>query len=137
MTSKKVVTKKGMIYRIAFIAILMVVGITLNLYNIGSNEFFGQSTVGNYLIYIGFVMILVTSINYFKKREKIIDERMEMLRYKAATITFMAFIFVSFAIIIIDGISPITIRYSLFISYLVCTILVIYIIAYKVLEKKY
>ncbi|KYC52771.1 MAG: hypothetical protein AMQ74_00620 [Candidatus Methanofastidiosum methylothiophilum] len=137
MTSKKVVTKKGMIYRIAFIAILMVVGITLNLYNIGSNEFFGQSTVGNYLIYIGFVMILVTSINYFKKREKIIDERMEMLRYKAATITFMAFIFVSFAIIIIDGISPITIRYSLFISYLVCTILVIYIIAYKVLERKY
>ncbi|NYT04002.1 MAG: hypothetical protein GKC00_04770 [Candidatus Methanofastidiosa archaeon] len=137
MTSKKVVTKKGMIYRVIFIAILMVLGITLNLYNIGSNEFFGQSTVGNYLIYIGFVMILVTSISYFKKREKIIDERIEMLRYKAGTMTFMAFIFVAFAIIILDGIQPITMRYSLFISYMVCAILVFYVIAYKVLERKY
>ncbi len=137
MTSKKVVTKKGMIYRIIFIAVLMVLGITLNLYNIGSNEFFGQSTVGNYLIYIGFVMILVTSISYFKKREKIIDERIEMLRYKAGTMTFMVFIFVAFAIIILDGIQPITMRYSLFISYIVCAILVFYVIAYKVLERKY
>ena len=137
MTSKKVVTKKGMIYRAIFIAILMVLGITLNLYNIGSNEFFGQSTVGNYLIYIGFVMILVTSISYFKKREKIIDERIEMLRYKAGTMTFMVFIFVAFAIIVLDGIQPITMRYSLFISYMVCAILVFYVIAYKVLERKY
>ncbi|NPV49667.1 MAG: hypothetical protein HPY60_00510 [Candidatus Methanofastidiosum sp.] len=137
MTSKKVVTKKGMIYRVIFIAILMVLGITLNLYNIGSNEFFGQSTVGNYLIYIGFVMILVTSISYFKKREKIIDERIEMLRYKAGTMTFMFFIFVAFVIIILDGIQPITMRYSLFISYMVCAILVFYVIAYKVLERKY
>jgi uncharacterized membrane protein len=137
MTSKKVVTKKGMIYRVIFIAILMILGITLNLYNIGSNEFFGQSTVGNYLIYIGFVMILVTSISYFKKREKIIDERIEMLRYKAGTMTFMVFIFVAFAIIILDGIQPITMRYSLFISYMVCAILVFYVIAYKVLERKY
>jgi L-asparagine transporter-like permease len=126
-----------MIYRIIFIAILMALGITLNLYNIGSNEFFGQSTVGNYLIYIGFVMILVTSLNYFRKREKIIDERIEMLRYKAGTLTFMAFIFVAFAIIVLDGIQPITMRYSLFISYLVCAILVFYVIAYKVLERKY
>lgn len=137
MTSKKVVTKKGMIYRIIFIAILMFLGITLNLYNIGSNEFFGQSTVGNYLIYIGFVMILVTSISYFKKRENIIDERIEMLRYKAGTLTFMVFIFVAFAIIIIDGIHQITMRYSLFISYMVCAILVFYVVAYKILERKY
>lgn len=137
MTSKKVVTKKGMIYRIVFIAILMVLGIALNLYHIGSNDFFGQSTVGNYLIYIGFVMILVTSISYFKKREKIIDERIEMLRYKAGTITFMAFIFIAFAIIVVDGIHQITMRYSLFISYLVCAILVVYVVAYKILERKY
>jgi uncharacterized membrane protein len=137
MTSKKVVTKKSMIYRVVFIAVLMVVGIALNHYNVGTNELFGYSTVGNYLIYIGFVMILVTSLIYFTKREKIIDERIEMLRYKAGTLTFTVFIFVAFAIIILDGISPITMRYSLFISYAVCAILVFHVIAYKILERKY
>lgn len=137
MASKKVVTKKGMIYRIVFIVILMMMGLLLNHYNIGTNELFGYSTVGNYLIYISFVMILVTSLIYFTKREKIIDERIEMLRYKAGTLTFTVFIFVAFAIIILDGIQPITIRYSMFISYAVCAILVFYVIAYKILERKY
>ncbi|MCC7572490.1 MAG: hypothetical protein KO464_03770 [Candidatus Methanofastidiosum sp.] len=137
MTSKKVVTKKGMIYRIIFIAVLMISGMLLNFYNIGENELFGYSTVGNYLIFIGFVMILATAMIYFTKREKIVDERIEMLRYKAGTMTFMVFIFVAFAIIILDGIQPITMRYSLFISYMVCAILVFYVIAYKVLDRKY
>lgn len=137
MTSKKVVTKKSMIYRVVFIAVLMIAGLLLNHYNIGTNELFGHSTVGNYLIYIGFVMILVTSIMYFTKREKIIDERIEMLRYKAGTLTFMVFIFVAFAIIILDGIQPITMRYSLFISYAICAILIFYVAAYKILERKY
>lgn len=137
MTSKKIVTKKSMMLRIVFIAVLMIMGIALNIYNIGSNEFFGYSTVGYYLIYIGFVMILATSIIYFTKREKIIDERTEMLRYKAGAITFTVFIFVAFLIIILDGINPITMRYSLFISYAVCAVLVFYVIAYKILERKY
>jgi len=137
MASKKVVTKKGMIYRIVFIAILMMMGLLLNHYNIGTNELFGYSTVGNYLIYISFVMILVTSLIYFTKREKIIDERIEMLRYKAGTLTFTVFIFVAFAIIILDGIQPITMRYSMFISYAICAVLVFYVIAYKILERKY
>ncbi|MDY1591302.1 MAG: hypothetical protein RBS85_03960 [Methanofastidiosum sp.] len=137
MTSKKVVTKKGMMYRIVFIAVLMAGGFLLNTYNIGTNELFGFSTVGNYLIYIGFVMILVTSIMYFTKREKIIDERIEMLRYRAGTLTYMVFIFVAFALIILDGIRPITMRYSLFISYAVCAVLLFYVITYKVLDRKY
>jgi len=137
MASKKVVTKKGMIYRIVFIVILMMMGLLLNHYNIGTNELFGYSTVGNYLIYISFVMILVTSLIYFTKREKIIDERIEMLRYKAGTLTFTVFIFIAFAIIILDGIQPITMRYSMFISYAICAVLVFYVIAYKILERKY
>jgi len=137
MASKKVVTKKSMVLRVVFIAVLIIAGLLLNHYNIGANELFGYSTVGNYLIYIGFVMILVTSLMYFTKREKIIDERLEMLRYKAGTLTFMVFIFVAFAIIILDGIQPITMRYSLFISYAICTVLVFYVIAYKILERKY
>ena len=137
MTSKKVVTKKGMIYRIVFIAVLMAGGLLLNTFNIGKNELFGYSTVGNYLLYLGFVMILVTSIMYFTKREKIIDERIEMLRYKAGTLTFTVFIFVAFALIILDGIYPITMRYSMFISYAVCAVLLFYVVAYKVLDRKY
>jgi len=137
MTSKKVVTKKSMIFRIVFITVLIVSGALLNQFNIGTNELFGYSTVGNYLIFIGFVMVLVTTITYFTKREKIIDERMEMLRNKTMTLTFTVFIFAAFALIIWDGIWPITMRYSMFISYAVCTMLLFYVIAYKMLEGKY
>jgi uncharacterized membrane protein len=137
MTSKKVVTKKSMIFRIVFIIFLIVSGALLNQFNIGTNELFGYSTVGNYLIFIGFVMVLVTTITYFTKREKIIDERMEMLRNKTMTLTFTVFIFAAFALIIWDGIWPITMRYSIFISYAVCTMLLFYGIAYKVLERRY
>lgn len=137
MTSKKVVTKKSMIFRIVFIIVLIVSGALLNQFNIGTNELFGYSTVGNYLIFIGFVMVLVTTITYFTKREKIIDERMEMLRNKTMTLTFTVFIFAAFALIIWDGIWPITMRYSMFISYAVCTMLLFYVIAYKILEGKY
>lgn len=137
MTSKKVVTKKSMIFRIVFIIVLIVSGALLNQFNIGTNELFGYSTVGNYLIFIGFVMVLVTTITYFTKREKIIDERMEMLRNKTMTLTFTVFIFAAFALIIWDGIWPITMRYSIFISYAVCTMLLFYGIAYKVLERRY
>lgn len=137
MTSKKVVTKKSMIFRIVFIIVLIVSGALLNQFNIGTNELFGYSTVGNYLIFIGFVMVLVTTITYFTKREKIIDERMEMLRNKTMTLTFTVFIFAAFALIIWDGIWPITMRYSMFISYAVCTMLLFYGIAYKVLERRY
>jgi uncharacterized membrane protein len=137
MTSKKVVTKKSMIFRIVFITVLIVSGALLNQFNVGTNELFGYSTVGNYLIFIGFVMVLVTTITYFTKREKIIDERMEMLRNKTMTLTFTVFIFAAFALIIWDGIWPITMRYSMFISYAVCTMLLFYVIAYKVLERRY
>lgn len=137
MTSKKVVTKKSMIFRIVFIIVLIVSGALLNQFNIGTNELFGYSTVGNYLIFIGFVMVLVTTITYFTKREKIIDERMEMLRNKTMTLTFTVFIFAAFTLIIWDGIWPITMRYSMFISYAVCTMLLFYGIAYKVLERRY
>jgi len=137
MTSKKVVTKKSMIFRIVFIIFLIVSGALLNQFNVGTNELFGYSTVGNYLIFIGFVMVLVTTITYFTKREKIIDERMEMLRNKTMTLTFTVFIFAAFALIIWDGIWPITMRYSMFISYAVCTMLLFYVIAYKVLERRY
>lgn len=137
MTSKKVVTKKSMILRIVFIIALIVSGALLNQFNIGTDELFGYSTVGNYLIFIGFVMVLVTTITYFTKREKIIDERMEMLRNKTMTLTFTVFIFAAFVLIIWDGIWPITMRYSTFISYAVCTMLLFYVIAYKMLEGKY
>ncbi len=137
MASKKVVTKKGMILRGVFIVLLMISGVLLNHYNIGRNELFGYSTVGNYLIFIGFVMILATAMIYFRKKENIIDERIEMLRNKSMTLTFTVFIFVAFALIIWDGIQPITMRYSMFISYAVCAILVFYVITYKFLERRY
>ena len=70
MTSKKVVTKKSMIFRIVFIIVLIVSGALLNQFNIGTNELFGYSTVGNYLIH-RIVMVLVTTITYFTKRKRL------------------------------------------------------------------
>ena len=107
MTSKKVVTKKSMIFRIVFITVLIVSGALLNQFNVGTNELFGYSTVGNYLIFIGFVMVLVTTITYFTKREKIIDERMEMLRNKTMTLTFTFYTFAALSLSIWARIWPI------------------------------
>ncbi len=74
MASKKIVTKKGMILRVVFIAVLIISGLLLNFYNIGKNELFGYSTVGNYLIFIGFVMILATVMIYFTKGKRLLTK---------------------------------------------------------------
>lgn len=124
------------IYRYLFAVIILVTGILLNYLNIGK-EFLGFSSVGNWLIYISFVMIAIITLQLFVNKKRIVDERMMYIATKASRITFLALIITAFIIMIIDGINPIKIPYSLSMSYLICFLMIIYFISYKILLRKY
>lgn len=136
MKQKNNFTTKRTIFRYAFALILIIIGIITNLMNL-SNEFLGFSTVGNWLIYIGFVMLAIITLQIISKKKRIIDERMEHIAHKAARMTFLFIILTAFLIMIIDGLNPITIPYSIFMSYAISGIVLVYFISYKVLEKYY
>lgn len=62
---------------------------------------------------------------------------MEFIVAKADRITFLCLFLVAFVIMIFDGIRPITTPYYLFMSYLVCGLLLVYISSYKILSRFY
>ena len=135
VVSKKVITKKVAISKYAFAAFLIFLGVTFKILGIGNNEFFSFNSVAFYLIYVGFLMLFIVTITNFTKRNKIIDERMEKIGYKAYRWTFSIMFIAAFALMIYDGIQEIQIDLSNFISYVVCFILIIYVISYKILER--
>ena len=113
-------------------------GLLLNHFNMGSPDFQIYGSVGRFLVYIGFVGIIIATVRLLMpKKERVVDERMEFIAAKSLRFTFLCFFILAFAIMIIDGISPITTPYHLFISYLVCLILVTYMLAYKILLRFY
>ncbi len=96
----------------------------------------GMDSVGEFFIIMGIIgLIIVTSKLIFKKEEKKPDERMLFIATKALRITFLFLMFVAFLIIIFDRINPITLPYYLFMSYMVCILLLVYFISYKLLLK--
>ncbi len=116
----------------------LALGLMLNHFNMGSVDFQIYGSVGTFFIYIGFVGIIIATVRLLvPKKEKVVDERMEFVAAKSLRFTFLCFFILAFIIIIIDGISSIKTPYHLFMSYLVCVILVIYIIAYKILLRLY
>lgn len=121
-------------WRYIFAVVVLAIGIILEYLKIGK-EFLGFSSVGTWLIYIGFVMIVIISLQFIKNKKRIIDERMIKISYKATRITFVAIILVAFFIMILDGINPINLAYSMFMSYLICFMIITYFISYKILEK--
>lgn len=131
----KFYTRKHMVWKYSFAVLAIITGMFLNYFNLG-REFFAYESVGNYLIWVGFLMLVITTIFYLVKREKVIDERMEKIGYKAFRVTFSAIILGAFILMLWDGIQKITLSYQLFMSYLICFILIIYIIAYKLIERK-
>ena len=122
------------LWRYVFALVCIVTGVILSQLKIGAN-FLGFSSVGTWLLYVGFVMVAVITLQIKSNKKRVVDERMIQLGSKAGRITFIGIILFAFIVMIIDGISPITIAYSYFMSYLVCGIIVIYLIAYKVLLK--
>jgi len=116
----------------------LVTGLLLNYFKIGRSDFSAFGSVGNWLIYIGFFGLIFSTIRLILKPQKrVVDERMVFLASKALKIAFLALVIIAFIVMIIDGIKPITMPYHLFMSYLVCGILVVYVGSYKVLLRFY
>jgi len=126
--------KRQAIWRYSFALVVLISGIIFNLINIGRG-FLGFQSVGNWLIYVGLIMLMIVTLQLLSKKKRIIDERMQFVATKAARITFLGIILSAFTIMIIDGIKQITIPYSYFMSYFICGIVLIYFISYKILLK--
>ncbi len=80
-------------------------------------------------------MTAIISLNIFSKKEKIIDERMEHIGYKASRVTTLILILTLFATMIIDGIQPINTRYYFYASFLVSFYILTYLVSYKIIER--
>jgi hypothetical protein len=127
--------KQRLKIKYGFGAVLVLLGLVLNAFDLGKNYFFGYNSVGTYLIFCGFIMFILLLIKSFRKKKEPIDERMLFIASKATRLTFMFFITCIFAIMIVDGISPITMHYSQFMSHFVCVIILFYFVSYKILLK--
>ncbi len=130
--AQKHINKKNSVWRYGFATILIIAGIILSYLNIG-NEFLGFPSLGLWLIYVGFMMLTIVTLQLMSNKKRIVDERMQFVATKAARITFIGIILFAFVIMVVDGIKPIHIAYSYFMSYLICGIVVLYLISYKIL----
>lgn len=136
MKNNKKIKGKHIVARGLFALTIIISGIILEFFNIG-NEFLGFESVGLWLLYVGFVMLALITINAMNKKERIVDERMEVIGHQASKLTFLFIIIGAFIVMIWDGINPIEIAYSMFMSYVIVLIVIVYIISYKIIEKKY
>jgi hypothetical protein len=133
--SKKINTRKRMRIKYAAAFIIIIFGILLEVYEIGGNSFAGFPSLGIWIIFTGFIMTAIISLNIFSKKEKIIDERMEHIGYKASRVTTLILILTLFATMIIDGIQPINTRYYFYASFLVSFYILTYLVSYKIIER--
>jgi len=120
-----------------FAIVMLVMGLLFNYFNLGSSNFQIYGSVGNWLIYLGFVGLIIATVRAISRKRKTVDERMEFIATKSLRISFLFLIGLSFIVMIIDGIKTITISYHIFMSYLVSAMLMVYFIAYKILLKFY
>lgn len=125
--------KSQNILKYAFAVAVIFTGIVFQSNNIGTQNFQFYGSVGNWLISIGFIMLLVVTVRNFRKTKKVVDERMRYIADKANRITLSATFLLAFLIMIADGIHQITMPYHVFMSYFICAVLLIYIGSYKIL----
>jgi uncharacterized membrane protein len=128
--------EKKITMRVIFSVILIVAGIIINLL-VSPKEFFGYNSVGTYLIFCGMLILALALLRGFVLKPRKYDERMMAIALKSTRLTFIIFILSAFALMIIDGIKPITLPYSIFLSYFVCFILLCNIVIYKIMLKYY
>lgn len=136
MPTRKVVTKKNIIARYVFAFVLVVAGIVANYMNL-ADEFLGFQSVGNWLIFVGFIMFAVVTISAISKKDRIVDERMEKIAYMSSRVTFIFIILGAFVVMVWDGISKINVPYSIFMSNMMAWIVLVYFVSYKIIEKYY
>lgn len=126
---------KRRIGKSSFGIICIVVGIILEILGIGREGFLGDTTVGAWLIYVGFLSIMIFMLQSLSNKKKKVDERMLYVASIAGRVTFVALTLFAFAVMIIDGIKEITIPYNMFMSYMICGMMVVYFLSYKLLLK--
>jgi len=134
--SKKVNTRKGIKTKYVVAIGIIFIGIIFHLFEIGGNGFVGFPSLGTWIIFTGFITTAIVSMNALSKREKIIDERMEHIGYKASRVTTLLLILALFFTMIIDGIYTISTPYYLYASFLVCFYIFSYLFCYKIIERK-
>ena len=137
MKSKSAYSKQRIIWRMGFGGLLIVVGLLFNYFGIGQSEFFSYNSVGGYLIFCGVLILAIAFMFSFSKKKKIIDERMEKIGYMASRMTFSITFILAFIVMIYDGISPITVSLGNFLAYSICVMLLVYLVSYKILERRY
>ena len=122
-------------YSYLFEIIIIILGLFFNYFNIGDNKLFGFSSAGNYLIYIGFIALMITTLQAISKKKRKVDERLMAAAMQSTRWTFVLIILAAFVIMVMDGISPISAPYSTFMSYFVCFIIFSNLIIYKLMLK--
>ncbi len=115
--------------------LFIIIGLVFNYLEIGLNKMFNFGSVGYFLIYVGIVGILITTLKIKKKKKKI-DERMIQIAFKSSRLTMVFLILGAFIIMIIDGIKPITIRYNIFMSYFIIILLLFNLITYYIMLRR-
>ena len=133
---KKKIDNRRFVWRYAFGIAVLLAGALLITF-MSEKEFLGFPSVGSWLVYVGFVMLMIITLQKLTKKKRIVDERAEFIGAKASRITYIAIILSAFSIMILDGIKSITLSYSLFMSYLICGIILVYLVSYKILEKRF
>jgi len=122
-----------MMIKYGIAAAVILIGIAFETAGIGEKDFLGFGSVGTWLLFIGMVMVISTAIR--GKKERKVDERMLHVAAKANRITFICIIVAAFIVMIIDGIRPIAVPYHLSMSYLVCGIMIAYLVSYRLLLR--
>jgi len=82
-------------------------------------------------------MLAVITLQVISKKKRLVDERMEFVASKASRITFIIIILAAFIIMVIDGLKPIVVPYSYFMSYFICGIVLANLVSYKILLRFY
>ncbi|MBT3464300.1 DUF2178 domain-containing protein [archaeon] len=127
--------KIRIIMKYCFGIFFIVLGLLFNVFKIGNKEYLGFTNTGNWLLYIGLISIIINTLQIMKKKKRIVDERMLLIASKANRIVFLSIVILAFVLMIVNGIKTITIPYSMFMSYLVCFMMLVYFISYKILLK--
>ena len=133
--SRKINTKKNIKKKYAAAIGIILIGIIFELLEIGGNQFAGFPTIGLWIIFTGFITLSIVSMSLISKKEKIVDERMEHIGYKASRITALLLILVLFLTMVIDGIYTLNTPYYMYASFLICFYLFSYLISYKIIER--
>lgn len=129
--------QKNMFVRGSFGFGLIIIGLLLNAFGVTGVAFQEMGGVGGWLIMVGFISLMITVLQKLRGKKKQVDERVEFIAARASRIVFLALIIAAFVIMVIDALVAITLPYYLFMAYLISGVVLVYVLAYKQLEKTY